>query len=148
MCTNYSSYIYHSKFIIFVQANIKITTNGITMKFLATVCKLLNLFCYVQGSFKTSVKPVLSAHFVILILRGLGCYFMFQSSQWYSTFFYLLTNTNYLLKFCGTPENMFFADLTNKIGVIWFIHTGWLLLYWLLLFLFDNLMDKKVSGPD
>ena len=59
-----------------------------------------------------------------------------------------MAHINDLLKFCNTPKNIFFADLTKKIDVI-LIHSHWtttVVLASVFFFLFDNLKEKR-SGP-
>ena len=57
--------------------------------------------------------------------------------------FDVMAHMNELLKFHGTPKNVFFADLTQKIGMILIHLYQTAMVVFVVTFLFDNLREKR-----
>ena len=78
---------------------------------------------------------------LINCLREWGIDQMMDVRQQFPTFF---ISWHKLLKFCGTPKNTFFSDLTKKISIILIhSHQSVIMLAVVIFFLFDNLREKR-----
>ena len=57
---------------------------------------------------------------------------------------HLMAHINELLKSCGTPQNIFFADLTKQIGIILIhSHRTAIVVLAVVIFVFDDLREKR-----
>ena len=59
-----------------------------------------------------------SSFLFIMIVNEVYVLFFFKSMTAIFNLFHLMTHINQSLKFCSTPQNIFFADLAKIIGII------------------------------